>query len=78
MEVDFLGECNTFSILRIAEKLKTLGAPRDPPIFPCPPKGREEEEEEVPGSETPKEVSVKGEVEGAEGTEPEGREDVLH
>ena len=58
--------------------LKTLGAPRDPSLFPCPPKGREEEEEEVPGSKTPKEVSEKGEVEGAEGTEPEGREDVLH
>ena len=57
---------------------KTLGAPRDPPLFPCPPKGREEEEEEDPGSETPKEVSTKREVEGAEGTEPEGREDVLH
>ena len=57
---------------------KTLGAPRDPPLFPCPPKGREEEEEEDPGSETPKEVSAKGEVEGAEGTEPEGRENVLH
>ena len=57
---------------------KTLGAPRDPPLFPCPPKGREEEEEEDPGSETPKEVSAKREVEGAEGTEPEGREDVLH
>ena len=57
---------------------KTLGAPRDPPLFPCPPKGREEEEEEDPGSETPKEVSEKKEVEGAEGTEPEGREDVLH
>ena len=39
---------------------KTLGAPRDPPLFPCPPKGREEEEEEDPGSETPKEVSAKG------------------
>ena len=51
---------------------KTLGAPRDPPLFPCPPKGREEEGEEDPGSETPKEV------EGAEGTEPEGREEVLH
>ena len=58
--------------------IKTLGAPRDPPLFPCPPKGREEEEEENPGSETPKEVSAKREVEGAEGTEPEGREDVLH
>ena len=58
--------------------IKTLGAPRDPPLFPCPPKGREEEEEEDPGSETPKEVSAKREVEGAEGTEPEGREDVLH
>ena len=57
---------------------KTLGAPRDPPLFPYPPKGREEEEEEDPGSETPKEVSAKREVEGAEGTEPEGREDVLH
>ena len=57
---------------------KTLGAPRNPPFFPCPPKGREEEEEEDSGSETPKEVSAKGEVEGAEGTEPEGREDVLH
>ena len=32
----------------------------DPPLFPCPPKGREEEEEEDPGSETPKEVSAKG------------------
>ena len=41
---------------------KTLGATRDPPLFPCPPKGREEEEEEDPGSETPKEVSAKGEV----------------
>ena len=41
---------------------KTLGAPREPPLFPCPPKGREEEEEEDPGSETPKEVSAKGEV----------------
>ena len=51
---------------------KTLGAPRDPTLFPCPPKGREEEEEEVPGSETPKEVTAKGEVGGAEGTEPEG------
>ena len=60
------------------KKKKTLGAPRDPPLFPCPPKGREEEEEEDPGSETPKEVSAKREVEGAEGTEPEGREDVLH
>ena len=49
-----------------------------PPLFPCPPKGREEEEEEDPGSETPKEVSAKREVEGAEGTEPEGRGDVLH
>ena len=49
-----------------------------PPLFPCPPKGREEEEEEDPGNETPKEVSAKREVEGAEGTEPEGREDVLH
>ena len=58
--------------------IKTLGAPRDPPLFPCPPKGREEEEEEDPGSETPKEVSAKREVEGAEGTEPEGRDDVLH
>ena len=56
----------------------TLGAPRDPPLFPCPPKGREEEDEEDPGSETPKEVSAKREVEGAEGTEPEGREYVLH
>ena len=52
--------------------------PPPPPLFPCPPKGREEEEEEDPGSETPKEVSAKREVEGAEGTEPEGREDVLH
>ena len=60
------------------KKKKTLGAPRNPPLFPCPPKGREEEEEEDPGSETPKEVSAKREVEGAEGTEPEGREDVLH
>ena len=58
--------------------MKTLGAPQTPPLFPCPPKGREEEEEEDPGSETPKEVSAKREVEGAEGTEPEGREDVLH
>ena len=39
---------------------RTLGATRDPPLFPCPPKGREEEEEEDPGSETPKEVSRKG------------------
>ena len=51
---------------------------RPPPLFPCPPKGREEEEAEVPGSETPKEVSAKGEVGGTDGTEPEGREDVLH
>ena len=39
---------------------KTLGAPRDPPLFPCPPKGREEEEEEDPGSETPKKFPRKG------------------
>ena len=56
----------------------SLGATRDPPLFPRPPKGREEEEEEDPGSETLKEVSAKREVEGAEGTEPEGRGDVLH
>ena len=57
---------------------KTPGAPWDPSCIPCPPKGREEEEEEVvPGSETPEEVSARGEVGGAEGTEPEGREDVL-
>ena len=53
---------------------KTPGAPRDPP---CPPKGREEEEEEVPGRETPEEVSAREEVGGAVGTEPEGREDFL-
>ena len=48
---------------------KTPGAPRDPSCFPCPPKGREEEEEEeVPGSETPEEVSARGEVGGVEGT----------
>ena len=34
----------------------TPGAPWDPPGFPCPPKGREEEAEEVPGHETPEEV----------------------
>ena len=57
---------------------KTQGAPRDPSCLPCPPKGREEEGEvEVPGSETPKEVSARGEVGGAVGTEPEGREDFL-
>ena len=38
----------------------TPGAPRDPPCFSCPPKGREEEE--VPGREIPEEVSVRGEV----------------
>ena len=56
---------------------KTPGAPRDPSCFPCPPKGREEEGEVVPGGETPEEVSARGEVGGAVGTEPEGREDVL-
>ena len=56
---------------------KTPGAPRDPSRFPCPPKGREEEEEEVPGRETPEEVSARGEVGGAVGTEPEGREGFL-
>ena len=56
---------------------KTPGAPRDPSCLPCPPKGREEEEEEVPGRETPEEVSARGEVGGAVGTEPEGREDFL-
>ena len=40
----------------------TTGAPRDPSCFPCPPKGQEEEEEEVPGRETPEEVSARGEV----------------
>ena len=40
----------------------TPGAPRDPSCFPCPPKGREEEEEVVPGRETPEEVSARGEV----------------
>ena len=54
---------------------KTPGAPRDPSCYPCPPKGREEEE--VPGSKTPEEVSARGEVGGAVGTEPEGREDFL-
>ena len=60
------------------QKKNTRCTPRPPPLFPCPPKEREEEEEEDPGSETPKEVSAKREVEGTEGTEPEGREDVLH
>ena len=40
----------------------TPGAPREPPCFSCPPKGREEEEEEVPVRETPEEVSAWGEV----------------
>ena len=42
----------------------TPGAPRDPPppCLSCPSKGREEEEEEVPGRETPEEVSARGEV----------------
>ena len=35
----------------------TSGASGDPPCFPCPPDGREEEEEEVPGCEKlPKEI----------------------
>ena len=51
----------------------TPGAPRDSSCFPCPPKGREEEEEEVPGRETPEEVSARGEVCCSGGTEPEGR-----
>ena len=40
-----------------APQKNTRCTPR-PPLFPCPPKGREEEED--PGSETPKEVSAKG------------------
>ena len=30
LEVDFLGKCNTFSILRIAEKVKTCSISFDP------------------------------------------------
>ena len=52
----------------------TPGAPCDPP---CPPEGREEEEEEVPGRETPEGENARGEVSGAWGTEPEGREGFL-
>ena len=52
----------------------TPGASRDPSLFPCPPEGREREEEEVPGCETPEGVSERGEANGAGGTEPEGRE----
>ena len=49
--------------------------PETPPASPA--LLREEEEEEVPGSETPEEVPARGEVGGAVGTEPEGREDFL-
>ena len=51
--------------------------PLRPPCFPCPPEGQKEEEEEVPGRETPEGVSARGEVSGAGGTEPEGREGFL-
>ena len=37
----------------------TPGAPRDSSLFPCPPEGREREEEEVPGCETPEGVSAR-------------------
>ena len=50
----------------------TPSAPRDPSLFPCPPEGREREEEEVPGCETPEGVSAREEANGASGTEPEG------
>ena len=60
-----------------ASRDPTPGAPCDPPCFPCPPEGREEEEEEVPGRETPEGENVRGEASGAGGTEPEGREGFL-
>ena len=51
----------------------TPGAPSDP----CPLEGQEEEEEEVPGRKTPEGENARGEVSGAGGTEPEGREGFL-
>ena len=54
------------------QKKKTLGAPRDPPSSPAHLKGGKKKKKKT------QEVSAKREVEGAEGTEPDGREDVLH
>ena len=48
--------------------------PKTPPLSSCPPEGREEEEEEVPGCGTSEEVLAQGEAPGAGGTEPEGRD----
>ena len=47
---------------------------RPPPPLSCPPEGREKEEEEVPGCGTSEEVSARGVVPSAGGTEPEGRD----
>ena len=52
--------------------------PRPLPLLACPPEGREEEEEEdVSGCLTSEEVHARGEVFGAGGREPEGRERFL-
>ena len=60
------------------EERKSHGAQHqvhpETPLLSCLPEGREEEEEEVPGCMTSEEVRAWGEVFGAGGTEPEGRE----
>ena len=57
-----------------ASRDATPGAPRDLPLLSCPPEGREEEEEEVPGCGTSEEVPARGEAPDAGGTDPEGRD----
>ena len=59
---------------------KTLGAPRDPPppSSPAHLKGGKKKKKKTQEAKLPKKFPRKREVEGAEGTEPEGREDVLH
>ena len=39
---------------------KTLGAPRDPPLFPCSPKGREEKKKKTQEAKLPKKFPRKG------------------
>ena len=58
---------------------QTLGATRDPPpSSPAHLKGGQKKKKKTQEAKLPKKFPRKREVEGAEGTEPEGREDVLH
>ena len=51
--------------------------PETTPLLACPPEGRDEEEEDASGCLISEEVRARGEVFGAGGREPEGRERFL-